>query len=360
MISIPKTVLCSFVFTVSFISVVIAADASSLRSADAPTSRAADEPSSRAAEDPKRDKRTVDVLLRGAADLFGYDVVRRISSPSLRQVASTPRPTFFPPPVAPQLPSGTYSRVILALGQQQQQQQQQLQRQLQQAFQVTSPFQPGILAQQQQQPFQQEQQQQQQPVQRTTIVNIPQNGALTASAESLNFPPGSVLPVLHVNTAPAVAQVPLVQTLQAQPVIPVAPVALTAQPFLAQQQAIPQQVAQAPAPQSPASQVSAPQSSATAPQQAAPANQNAPPFGIPLQIVAIAPNAQNSGQIPTGVDAQNVPQNSQAQQQSAQQNAPPQAQPQQQNGSQLPTPAGTSATSSTLDNLLLRLRLMNV
>nr|XP_022909432.1 transcription factor SPT20 homolog [Onthophagus taurus] len=78
----------------------------------------------------KRDKRTVDLFLRGVGDVFGYDVIRRVSSPQiLRQVATTPRPTFFPPAVGP-LPSGSYSRIILQLQQQQEQQRQQEQNNL--------------------------------------------------------------------------------------------------------------------------------------------------------------------------------------------------------------------------------------
>lgn len=254
---------------------------------------------SAADEEPKRDKRTVDILLRGAADLFGYDVVRRITSPSLRQGSATPRPTFFPPPVAPQLPTGTYSRVILALGQQQQQQQQQLQRRLEEALQVPPPLTEQFSQQQAAVP--------QTIAQNTAVINIPENGALTARAESLSFPRGGLFPVLQ---APQVAQLPLLSPFQQ--ILPVAPIAvqsaaLQIAPIQAQQQAPPppQQAApQQAAPQQAAPQQTAPQQGApqqAAPQQGAPqqsppqqpSQQNAPdgnnPFGIPLQIVAIAP-----------------------------------------------------------------------
>lgn len=61
----------------------------------------------------KRDKRTIDFVIRGFADVFGYDVLKRPSivttpaapaAPTAKAAPGAPKaapPTFFPPPVAP-------------------------------------------------------------------------------------------------------------------------------------------------------------------------------------------------------------------------------------------------------------------
>lgn len=267
------------------------------------------------ADEPKRDKRTVDILLRGAADLFGYDVIRRVSSPSLRQTAATPRPTFFPPPVASQLPTGTYSRVILALGQQQQQQQQDLQRRIEQAVQVP----PLGSAQLTQQVATQPQQQQQ------AVINLPQNGALTASAESIHFPGGGLAPLFQVPSS--AAQASLLSALQAGPqsqvvsLAQIPPISVQRASLTAalQQQVAPvaanqqQQAAQQPTPAAPTPQQAPPAQSApqtqSQPQNGADGN-NQSPFGIPLRLVAIAPSEAfgPNGQLQSAVQGQNAAQ----------------------------------------------------
>lgn len=300
------------------------------------------------ANDTKRDKRTVDLFLRGAADLFGYDVVRRISSPSLRQVAA-PRPTLFPPPVAPQLPSGSYSRVILTLGQQQQQQQQQLQQQLAQALRIP-PLAEQIPAAAPRQ----------RTVQHETIINLPQSGSLRADAHSITFPNGGLLPIVQV-PAPQIAQVapvPVIQALAPLAVQPATPIQIAPfqQPFQAvpfQQQPVPvapaappapaqQQVAPAPPPPP------APQPAPAAPQQSAQQNQGPAPvqaqdqnnLHIPLQIVAIAPVTSLTQALQSQNTAQAAPQG-----QSAQLNAPAQ---QQQDAPQVVAPAGAAGMLNLL------------